>query len=167
MKFINTKGKLGEQKKFNMNLSSMTMLHSWLLFTLCSMLSDLNNSLPGYMCCVCSEVDNQWSPFASQIMYSNEVFVHKLFSMNFTAMATQNLTALCIYYSFYFSELPFSKLRTSPSPLLFFFFFLRYIYFWPWWVFVVAHRLSLVATGSGYFLLWCSGSWLEWLLELQ
>ena len=55
--------------------------------------------------------------------------------MNFTAMATQNLTALSIYYSFYFSELPFSKLRTSPSPLLFF--FLRFIYFWLWWVFVV------------------------------
>ena len=121
VKFINTKGKLGEQKKFNMNLSSMTMLHSWLLFTLYNMLSDLSNSLPGYMCCVCSEADNQGSPFASQIMYSNEVFVHKLFSMNFTAMATQKSHCSLYLFSFYISELPFSKLRTSPSPLLFFF----------------------------------------------
>ena len=167
MKFINTKGKLGEQKKFNMNLSAMTMLHSWLLFTLYNMLSDLSNSLPGYMCCVCSEVDNQWSPFASQIMYSNEVFVHKLFSMNFTAMATQNLTALSIYYSFYFSELPFSKLRTSPSPLLFFFFFKDLFIFGCGGSLLLAPRLSLVATGSGYFLLWCAGSSLGWLLQLQ
>ena len=104
--------------------------------------------------------------FASQIMYSNEVFVHKLFSMNFTAMATQKSHCSLYLFSFYISELPFSKLRTSPSPLLFF--FLRFIYFWLWWVFVVAHGLSLFATGSGYFLLWCAGSPLEWLLlELQ
>jgi len=86
-------------------------------------------------------------------MYSNEVFVHKLFSMNFTAMATQNLTALSIYYSFYFSELPFSKLRTSPSPLLFFFFFKDLFIFGCGGSLLLAPRLSLVATGSGYFLL--------------
>ena len=42
-----------------------------------------------------------------------------------------------------------------------------YIYFWLFWVFVAAHRLSLVAASGGYSSLWCAGFLLRWLLLLQ
>ena len=42
-------------------------------------------------------------------------------------------------------------LDTDASALLFFFFF------WLSWVFIVAHRLSLVAVSRGYYSLQCMG----------
>ena len=42
--------------------------------------------------------------------------------------------------------------------------FLRFIYFWLCWVFIAAHRLSLVAASRGYSSLWCAGFSLRWLL---
>ena len=42
-----------------------------------------------------------------------------------------------------------------------------FIYFWLCWVFVAAHRLSLVVASGGYSLLWCMGFSLQWLLLLQ
>ena len=39
-------------------------------------------------------------------------------------------------------------------------------YFWLCWVFVAAHRLSLVAASGGYSLLPCVGFSLWWLLLL-
>ena len=50
--------------------------------------------------------------------------------------------------------------------LLLLFLFL-FIYFWLHWVFVAAHRLSLVAVSRGYSLLLCAGFSLWWLLLLQ
>ena len=50
-----------------------------------------------------------------------------------------------------------SKLDSS---LFFFFFWLR-------WVFVAAHRLSLVVVSGGYSLLRCTGFSLRWLLLLR
>ena len=49
---------------------------------------------------------------------------------------------------------------TNPNVETFFFFKLIYllIYFWPRWVFIAAHRLSLVAASGGYSSLWCAGS---------
>ena len=32
-----------------------------------------------------------------------------------------------------------------------------FIYFWPHWVFVAVHRLSVVAASRGYSSLWCAG----------
>ena len=48
----------------------------------------------------------------------------------------------------------------------FFFFslFILFIYFWLSWVFVAVCMLSLVAVSGGYFLLWCAGFSLRWLL---
>ena len=47
-------------------------------------------------------------------------------------------------------------------------FFFKYIYlfinFWLCWVFVAAHRLSLVAASKGYSSLLCAGFSLRWLL---
>ena len=45
-------------------------------------------------------------------------------------------------------------------------FFFKLIYFWLHWVFVAAHRLSLVAARGGYSLLGCTGFSLRWLLLL-
>ena len=45
--------------------------------------------------------------------------------------------------------------------------FILCIYFWLRWVFVAAHRLSLVAPSGGYSSLWCTGFSLRWLLLLQ
>ena len=41
-----------------------------------------------------------------------------------------------------------------------------FVYFWLHWVFVAACRLSLVVASGGYFLLWCAGFSLWWLLLL-
>ena len=41
-----------------------------------------------------------------------------------------------------------------------------YFYFWLHWVFVAAHRLSLVAASGGYSLLQCADFSLQWLLLL-
>ena len=38
------------------------------------------------------------------------------------------------------------------------------IYFWLCWVFIAAHRLSLVATSGGYTFLWWGSFSLQWLL---
>ena len=40
------------------------------------------------------------------------------------------------------------------------------IYFWLHWVFIAAHRLSLVAASGDHPLLWCVGFSLRWLLLL-
>ena len=45
------------------------------------------------------------------------------------------------------------------------FFFL--IYLWLRWVFVAAHRLSLVAVSEGYSSLRCTGFSVRWLLLLR
>ena len=42
-----------------------------------------------------------------------------------------------------------------------------FIYFWLRWVFVAAHRLSLVVASGGYSSLQCAGFLLWWLLLLQ
>ena len=42
-----------------------------------------------------------------------------------------------------------------------------FIYFWLRWVFIAAHRLSLVAVSRGYSSLRCAGFSLQWLLLLQ
>ena len=54
-------------------------------------------------------------------------------------------------------------------PLLHFFsFFLSFFFFfWLCWVFVAAHRLSLVVVSGGYSSLWCADFSLQWLLLLQ
>ena len=49
---------------------------------------------------------------------------------------------------------------------MFFCFFFFIFYFWPHWVFVAAHGLSLVATSEGYSSLRCTGFSLRWLLLL-
>ena len=41
-----------------------------------------------------------------------------------------------------------------------------FFYFWLHWVFVAAHRLSLVVASGGYSLLQCVGFSLQWLLLL-
>ena len=55
--------------------------------------------------------------------------------------------------------------------ILFFFliylFVCLFVYLWPRWVFVAAHRLSLVAASGGYSLLRCAGFSLWWLLLLR
>ena len=45
--------------------------------------------------------------------------------------------------------------------------FILFIYFWLLWVFIAAHRLSLVVVCRGYSSLWCTGFSLQWLLLLQ
>ena len=56
----------------------------------------------------------------------------------------------------------------SLSAKTFFFKFLKkLINFWLRWVFIAAHGLSLVAVSRGYFLLWCAGFSLWWLLLLR
>ena len=47
------------------------------------------------------------------------------------------------------------------------FFFFNFIYFWLYWVFVAAHRLSLVVASGGYSSLQCVGFSLQWLVLLQ
>ena len=49
----------------------------------------------------------------------------------------------------------------------FFFFFYKFIYFWPRWVFVAVHGLSLVAASGGYSSLRCVDFSLPWLLLLR
>ena len=44
--------------------------------------------------------------------------------------------------------------------------FIYFIYFWLCWVFVAAHRLSLVVASGVYSLLRCAGFSLRWLLLL-
>ena len=44
--------------------------------------------------------------------------------------------------------------------------FILFIYFWLWWVFVAACRLSLIAASGGYSSLQCAGFSLWWLLSL-
>jgi len=44
-------------------------------------------------------------------------------------------------------------LKRAFQAKLHFFKFLFIIYFWPFWVFLAAHRLSLVAASRGYSLL--------------
>ena len=51
--------------------------------------------------------------------------------------------------------------------MLFFFFKIYLPIFWLCWVFVAAHRLSLVAASRGCSLLRCVGFSLQWLLLLQ
>ena len=45
--------------------------------------------------------------------------------------------------------------------------FILFIYFWLRWVFVVPHRLSLVAASRGYSSLQCAGLSMQWLLLLR
>ena len=45
--------------------------------------------------------------------------------------------------------------------------FYLFYFFWLHWVFVNARGLSLVAASRGYFLLWCAGFSLWWLLLLR
>ena len=42
-----------------------------------------------------------------------------------------------------------------------------YFYFWLAWVFLAAHRLSVVTASGGYSSLQCEGLELPWLLLLQ
>ena len=42
-----------------------------------------------------------------------------------------------------------------------------FFFFWPRWVFLAAHGLSLVAASRGYSLLWCAGFSLQWLLVAE
>ena len=59
---------------------------------------------------------------------------------------------------------------TLSNVILFFkkiYFIYLFIYFWLSWVFVVAHRLSLVVASRGYSSLRCAGFSLRWLLLLQ
>ena len=55
--------------------------------------------------------------------------------------------------------------------LSFFFFFNKFIYLFIYfrlhWVFVAAHRLSLVVASGGYSSLWWAGFSLRWLLLLR
>ena len=61
----------------------------------------------------------------------------------------------------------FSELCNFSQPLFFSpQFIYLFIYFWLCWVFVAAHRLSLVAASGGYSLLRCTGFSLQWLLLL-
>ena len=50
---------------------------------------------------------------------------------------------------------------------LFSFFFSGLFIFWPWWVFIAACGLSLVAASKGYSSLSYVGFSLQWLLLLQ
>ena len=52
------------------------------------------------------------------------------------------------------------------SVFTFLFKFILFIYFWLRWVFVAAHRLSLVVASGGSSSLWCTGFSLWWLLLL-
>ena len=65
---------------------------------------------------------------------------------------------------------------TTPQPCLaspskchlsYYFIFYIFIYFWLNWVFVAAHRLSLVVARGGYSLSGCTGFSLPWLLLLR
>ena len=69
------------------------------------------------------------------------------------------LSLMCIYkgLSFLIFKVFFNK----------FIFFYLFIYFWLCWVFVAAHRLSLVAASGGYSSLRCAGFSLRWLLLLR
>ena len=60
------------------------------------------------------------------------------------------------------------KLVMRNSKRVFDFFIYKFlcIYFWLRWVFIAAHRLSLVAASGDYSLLWCVGFSLQWLLLL-
>ena len=51
--------------------------------------------------------------------------------------------------------------------ILFYFLINLFIYFWLCWVFIAAHRLSLVVASGGYSSLRCAGFSLQWLLLLQ
>ena len=53
------------------------------------------------------------------------------------------------------------------SSLTAFYIYLFIYYFWLCWVFIAAHRLSLVAASRGYSSLRCTGFSLQWLLLLQ
>ena len=57
--------------------------------------------------------------------------------------------------------------ENSKHPDFFFFFKKLIIYFWLCWVFVAAHRLSLVAASGGYSSLRCTGFSLWWLPLLR
>ena len=53
------------------------------------------------------------------------------------------------------------------STFNFLFIYLFIIYFWLRWVFIAAHRLSLVVASGSYSSLQCAGFSLQWLLLLQ
>ena len=61
------------------------------------------------------------------------------------------------------------KLISPPARFFFFFnlFIYLFIYFWLCWVFVAAHRLSLVEASGSYSSLWRAGFSLRWLLLLR
>ena len=68
-------------------------------------------------------------------------------------------------------SLPIFSFQSS-SVILFFFELINqviylFIYFWLHWVFVAAHRLSLVVASGGYSSLQCAGFSLRWLLLLR
>ena len=56
------------------------------------------------------------------------------------------------------------KVSVQPQTLQGFFFFLFSFFFWLHWVFVAAHRLSLVVASGGYSSLRCAGFSQRWLL---
>ena len=84
-----------------------------------------------------------------------------------------------LFFSADMSILGHKSLTVPLIMFSFFFFFLNYYYyffnlfilfiicFWLCWVFVAAHRLSLVAVSRGYSSLRCTGFSLRWLLLLQ
>ena len=72
---------------------------------------------------------------------------------------------LCSFRSERISWDDAETMRLGLEPMGFKNFFLL-IYFWLRWVFVAAHRLSLVAASGGYSSLLCTGFSLWWLLLL-
>ena len=83
-------------------------------------------------------------------------------------IAFKRFTIQWYYYIMESNDNAVSRSRSSTYIVnlgLFFKFYL-FIYFWLRWVFVAACRLSLVAARGGYFLLWCAGFSLQWLLLL-
>ena len=76
------------------------------------------------------------------------------------------------YYTEYLAPWHAWLCQHATFALLLFFFFLNnrrslFIYLWLCWIFVAAHRLSLVAASGGYSLLWCADFSLQWFLLLQ
>ena len=77
---------------------------------------------------------------------------------------TQLCSSVCVFGAS--AKVNSGKLRQS---VIFFFFLIYFLlfYFWLHWVFVAAHRLSLLAASGDYSSLRCADFSLRWLLLLQ
>ena len=68
---------------------------------------------------------------------------------------------------FLFPENPKPPIGFFLNKFIYFTYFYKFIYLWLRWVFVAAHRLSLVAASGGSSSLRCAGFSLRWLLLLR